>query len=182
MNSLSLVGEVGIVRADSLIVASWNPDPNSCSPIEPKFGAAYSVRGAAYFKKKDYARAAADLDEGLELEPDGDLLASPGYIVEENFEYANACKAWLLATCPVEKYRDGKKAVEFAHKAIANHQNPRREFLEVLAAAHAEAGDFTEAVRWQERALQDSISAQEPGDAARRRLELYRNKQPYREE
>jgi len=47
-----------------------------------------------------------------------------------------------------------------------------------LAAAYAEAGDFDEAARWQERALADpSFTNYEDG---LRRLELYRNQQPYR--
>ncbi len=49
----------------------------------------------------------------------------------------------------------------------------------VAAAACAELGNFEAAVRWQERALQ---SPEFKDDAtAKRRLEMYRKKQPYRE-
>ena len=49
----------------------------------------------------------------------------------------------------------------------------------LVAAAFAEIGDFEEAARWQERALEDPALS---GDAeARARLDLYRKKQPYRQ-
>lgn len=49
-----------------------------------------------------------------------------------------------------------------------------------LGAAYAEAGNFTEAVRWEEKALANAEFAKENGDLARKRLELYRKQQPYR--
>lgn len=52
--------------------------------------------------------------------------------------------------------------------------------MDVLAAAYAEAGDFAEAVRWQERALADPQYRDD--ENMKRRLELYRKKMPYREQ
>ena len=43
----------------------------------------------------------------------------------------------------------------------------------------AEVGDFPEAIRYQEQALQDKSFA-ENNDEARRRLKLYQEKKPYR--
>jgi hypothetical protein len=40
------------------------------------------------------------------------------------------------------------------------------------------SGDFTEAVRWEEKALEDPLLNNAPN--ARRRLELYREGRPYR--
>ena len=48
-----------------------------------------------------------------------------------------------------------------------------------LAAAHAEAGQFDQAVRWQEKAIPLAPEAQR--DVLRRRLELYQQGKPYRE-
>jgi hypothetical protein len=50
-----------------------------------------------------------------------------------------------------------------------------------MAAAQAEAGDFTAAVEWQKKALADEGYAKEKGDTVRKRLELYEARQPYRE-
>ena len=57
------------------------------------------------------------------------------------------------------------------------------DYLDTLAAAYAEAGDFDAAVKWQEKALgllaKDDEQNRKDFDA---RLTLYRAKKPYREE
>ena len=50
--------------------------------------------------------------------------------------------------------------------------------MELMAGAFAETGDFAEAVRWQQDALLSPMYLQN-NDAAGR-LELYRQKRPYR--
>ena len=104
-----------------------------------------------------------DFDQAEKLEPTNSHV----YLYRAN----------LLATCADAKYRDGKKAVEQAQKALKLEKRPGREFHEALAAAHAEAGDFEEAVRLQERVLQKNVD-----DDARARLALYRDKKAYRQE
>jgi tetratricopeptide (TPR) repeat protein len=78
-------------------------------------------------------------------------------------------RAWLLATCADPKIRDGRRAVEDARRAadLSGWKDPS--ILDTLAASLAEAGDFGEAVRWQERAL----SLQKLGEFEDR-LALYR--------
>ncbi len=63
--------------------------------------------------------------------------------------------AWLLATCPDEKFRAGRKAVELARQACVQTDWQSGGVLDTLAAAYAEAGQFTDAVRTQEQALAD---------------------------
>ena len=92
-------------------------------------------------------------------------------------------RAWLWATCPDEKYRDGKRAVESATRACKLTDWKVADYLDTLAAAWAEAGDFDAAVEWQENAL--GILAK--NDEQNRkdfeaRLTLYRAKKPYHEE
>ena len=87
--------------------------------------------------------------------------------------------AWLLATCPEARYRDGRHAVELATKACElsewqyNH-------VDTLAAAYAEAGDFEQAVRWQQMAIE--MASDSGRDDYRSRLALYKSGKPYREE
>jgi serine/threonine-protein kinase len=54
--------------------------------------------------------------------------------------------------------------------------------LDVLAAAYAEAGQFDEAVRYQTRALDDPELKGDLRTAAGQRLELYRQKKPFRDQ
>lgn len=124
----------------------------------------HTCRAMAWSDKKDYAKAIADYTEARRLDP--------------KFPMALNGFAWLLATCPNEKMRDGKRAVQLAQEGLKLNKEDAP-MMDTLAAAYAEAGNFDEAVRWQERALEDP---QLKSDAdARRRLELYRKKQPYRE-
>ena len=53
--------------------------------------------------------------------------------------------AWVLATSPDDKLRDGKRAIELATKAaeVSNYETPH--VLSTLAAAYAETGDFEKA-------------------------------------
>jgi nucleotide-binding universal stress UspA family protein len=89
--------------------------------------------------------------------------------------------AWLLATCPDDRLRDGKKGVAFARKAceLWGWEDPSG--LDTLAAAYAEDGQFDEAVKWQKRALEVLGYSGRQGEAARLRLELYQAGRPYRD-
>ncbi len=57
--------------------------------------------------------------------------------------------AYFLATCPVDVLRNGEEALGVARWIVERPGNARPEFLDTLAAAHAELGDFAEATRIQ---------------------------------
>ena len=125
-------------------------------------------RGWAYERKGEYKKAADDYNSAL-TQHVGTALALNNL-------------AWLKATCPDEKFRDGKEAVRLAREVCERTGNREGMFLDTLAAAHAEAGDFAAAVKAQERALEDRGYARKDGEGARKRLQLYQNKKPYRSE
>ena len=90
--------------------------------------------------------------------------------------------AWLLATSPDDKLRDGRLAYEIATRCCqaTNHEEP--EYLDTLAAAQSEIGQFNEAVATMRQALElakrkDSVEAVVAFEA---RLGNYLNKSPYR--
>jgi tetratricopeptide (TPR) repeat protein len=91
--------------------------------------------------------------------------------------------AWILATSPDPKLRDGRKAVELAERSyqLIGDQNPI--VAATLAAAYAEAGRFADAIRVEERALQMATDAgdQKLAENFRREIELYRSGTPYRQ-
>jgi lysophospholipase L1-like esterase len=92
-------------------------------------------------------------------------------------------RAWLLATCPEDRYRDGARALELLRNL---REPPARDpgFWMVRAAISAELGRFTEAVEFQKLALSLLGDGQEspPGmvDECLARVSLYQSQQPYR--
>jgi TPR repeat protein len=87
---------------------------------------------------------------------------------------------WQLATCPHPEARDGRAAVIYAEKAVAATSRTNAFYLDTLAAANAEAGDFVKAVTIQKEAIALSASEAEKNDYASR-LKLYESKTPYRQ-
>ena len=67
--------------------------------------------------------------------------------------------AWLLATYPDSKSRDGTEAVQLAERACALTDRRIPALLDTLAAAYAEAGDFPRAISVVEEALKRAHSA-----------------------
>jgi tetratricopeptide (TPR) repeat protein len=136
--------------------------------LDPRLTSAYVERGIARRELKQYDKALADFDKALEIE-----AKSP---------FAMSAKAWLLATCPDAKLRDGKKALELAKSADERCKTKEPRYMEALAAAHAETGDFDAAVALQKSVVLDAEYVKENGDGPKKRLDLYSSKMPFREE
>ena len=84
--------------------------------------------------------------------------------------------AWLLATHPDPRLRDGQLAIEFAQRAIEVTNPPYWTYVDTLAAAYAAAGDYENAVKQQRRAIGISNSSNK---GALKRLQLFSNGQIY---
>ena len=89
--------------------------------------------------------------------------------------------AWFLATCGDPKSAGRNNAVVFAEKAVAATNRKQVGYLDTLAAAYAETGQFAKAISIQQEAIALSQSEQEKKDLASR-LKLYENKSPYRDQ
>ena len=89
--------------------------------------------------------------------------------------------AWIEATCPDSSVRNGKDAVTAATKACELTSWKESSWIDTLAAACAESGDFQRAIQFEEQALGAGDSPDSEQKAMCERLALYKQSQPYRE-
>lgn len=170
--------------------------------LKPDFALAYTNRGNAWDDQGEDDKAIADYGKAIEFKPDhAEAYTNRGIVWKAKGEYAKAIHdynkaietnpdytpaydnlAWLLATCPDAKIRNGKQAVAHALKLIElfNGILPAYQ-MNTLAAAYAEDGQFDKAVKMQQQAMEVFEDEAEKKDFLSR-LELYRQKKPCREE
>lgn len=163
--------------------------------FDPKLVTAYVSRSNAWLAKKDYDKAIVDQTEVIRLEPTGKRYRHRAgiWLTKKDYEkaiadYGDAIRlepkdhmtlvilSRMLATLPEARFRDGKRALELAKKAQELDSN--FPCLEVLAAAYAELGNFEEAIRWQEKAVQHPLATGLLDPSIR--LKLYHDKKPAR--
>jgi regulation of enolase protein 1 (concanavalin A-like superfamily) len=92
--------------------------------------------------------------------------------------WALESRARLLAACPDERIRDADQALRDATKACELMQDKNPLFLSTLAMAHANRGDFENAVKYQEQVR--DVAPQALWPELNDRLTLYRQKKPFR--
>jgi tetratricopeptide (TPR) repeat protein len=95
-----------------------------------------------------------------------------------------AQRAWVLATHPDPRRRNADLAVRFAEDACAADRGRNPQWLDILAAAYAEAGTFDRAVATARKALSVLSAAGDAtlADRVRGRLRLYESGKPFRAE
>jgi tetratricopeptide (TPR) repeat protein len=158
----------GLIHMEARQVDDAILDFSSAIELAPDTELLYRNRAMAHARKKDWPKAAADYDKVVELNPDS-AVGQNGL-------------AWLLCTAPDAKVRDGKRALAAAKKACELTGYKNGGYLDTLAAAYAELGEFDKAVEWQEKALKAGDIPIKDMDAARARLELFKGKKAYRGE
>jgi len=130
------------------------------------------TKGQSLIEAGDYEQGLAALKEA----------ADAGYLLGQN------SLAWHYATAKDPRFQDGKKAVSYAEKAVAQLHD--YETLDTLAAALARDGQFKKAAETETEAL--GLLEKETGRPAedqqaaeerfRSRIELYQGGQAYTEE
>lgn len=136
------------------------------SKLDPKQGLANLLRGQAYMEQKRYLHAKTEFEQALRLCKKAEI--------PEVYE----AMALLLAACPMESVRNGKKAVTYATEACRLTKSEVWVHFDTLGAAHAEAGDFSLAIQAAEKALELAPAENQP--AIRQRKALYEKNEPYR--
>ena len=123
------------------------------------------MRGDALLNVGKHAEAIADFEKALKVKPN------------ESGVLNNL--AWVLATSPDDKLRDGKRAIELGKKACEETQYKAAHILSTLAAAYAETGDFEKAIEWSKKAVE--LAEDENKENLEKELKTYQDKKPVRE-
>jgi tetratricopeptide (TPR) repeat protein len=144
-------------------------DFNSALGISPGFFIAAVKRGQANERLGRYDRSLADYDKVISLQP---MIGSRAL--------AKSARAWLRATCPNPAFRNGQQAVADAKAACNLTSWDNGDYIDTLAAAYAEAGDFDAAVKFEKKAISKTRDA-DSIKSAQQRLALYEQHHPHRE-
>ncbi len=142
----------------------------------------YEYRGDAYLNVGKHAEALKDYEEALKLKPNN--REPSNWHLLNNF-------AWVLATSPDDKVRDGKRALKMATEACEQTKFNEPTILSTLAAAYAETGDFDNASKFSSKAveaadlpenqLDDKADMANIKEQLRKELDNYKQKKPTRE-
>ena len=130
----------------------------------PTEALALAGRGDAFVVLRDWNRAGEDYREAMRFNP--------------RLGRAYRGAAWLLATCPDERFRRADLAIQSAEKAIELSGDSDWTYLDTLAAAQASAAQYNEATQTIAKAIQ--IAPENLIDTLKSRLALYADGQPYR--
>jgi tetratricopeptide (TPR) repeat protein/4-amino-4-deoxy-L-arabinose transferase-like glycosyltransferase len=172
--------------------------------VSPYDAAAHSALGSASAENGDLLSAAQHLGYVMTLRPEVEqahaqlrqillsLAKEPNGLQRLREIATNAPDsprmldelAWLLATYPDSKTRDGTEAVRLAERACVLTERRIPALLDTLAAAYAEAGDFPRAISVAEEALSRARSSGD-NDAVKLTesiLGSLRENLPYRQE
>ncbi len=180
----------------------WTEEIADCQAaiqLDAKSEAAYSNLSGAYMMAGDLDKGLDSAKKSLEMNPDDDItlkfeaeifnrkkdFLSERAVYEKLLEVTpdrpltlnNA--AWALATRTDPLARDGKKAVELATKACELSKWGKASFIDTLAAAYAEAGDFASAIKYETQVLASPSLNEAAKPEIQARLELYQKNQPF---
>ena len=169
--------------------------------VDPRMYVAIYQRGALYMQQHKWDLAMADFNTALKVSPSFFLasikraevnqalgrydkaLAELTHIINLRPRYhtdalARSDRAWLYATCPDPAFRNGKQAVADATAACKIDSWDNWDYIDTLAAAYAETGDFKNAIKFEEKALRKA--GREDTKSAQARLALYQQQRPFR--
>jgi tetratricopeptide (TPR) repeat protein len=175
-------------------------------------GFTYYCRANAYAAKKDFTKALSDLgksiqcdkkegkkDSHLSFKLRANIYISLGmykHAIKDFKSMAKDAKNWdglpklaeVYATCRNPKYRDGKKAVYYALKAIEQINKKKKKqkgsrkvhpyYLDLLAAAYAQDGQFKKAIECEEQAISEE-KHRKTKKVYQERLKLYSQGEAY---
>ena len=175
---------------------------NAAVAQSPRSSAPYHNRAVFYYRQRKYKLALSDLDTTLSLQRTNlwaailraDVCVKLGDYFRALKEYNHLLpitgisdlramtlngRAWLEATCPDSRFRNGQQAVTDAKKAVAYGGPNKANYLGTLAAAYAETGDFDSAIRYEQEAMTHQ-NERDPLPDPKGPMNAYRQHRPYR--
>ena len=139
---------------------------------EPKNVSALRLRADTLLGVGDHLAAIKDYEKALE------------YGIEEPTQRSGVLNnlSWVLATSPKDDVRDGERALKFGQEAAELTEFKEAHILSTLAAAHAEKGNFEEAIKWSTKAVElGREDKHEQIEQLEQELESYKQGKPWRE-
>lgn len=143
-------------------------DLNACIKLKPSFLLAFITRAKVNAVLGNCKSSLADLDQIIALHP-----------AQATHAATLSTRAWVRATCADPALRNGQQAVADAKAACNINGWSKGDYIDTLAAAYAEAGDFDSAVRFEEKAIPKFHAADDKA-MAERHLAMYRQHQSLR--
>jgi tetratricopeptide (TPR) repeat protein len=185
--------------ADKKEAALAIADYSQALRLDPKMVPALAGRATAYADKQEFERAIADYTKAIQFSAnDASLFSNRGTVYINRRKYAKAIAdfmqatrldpkfapawnnfAWVLATCPNEQLRDGKRALDCARRACELSNGKVAGHLCTLAAAYAESGNFAEAIRWEKQAIAVGLASKYEKDRSDMRMKCYQAGEAY---
>ncbi|MCC9657871.1 tetratricopeptide repeat protein [Rhodopirellula sp. JC737] len=162
-------------QAIDMLSGVLDRDPNNASVLRS--------RGDAYLAVGDHAEAIADYEKALtnlDEDNEGDAIILPSVL--NNL-------AWVLATSPKDDVRNGARSLELGLRAVELTKEEEAHILSTLAAGYAETGDFENARKWSEKAVEAAKKEIEEGadeesvqiNQLQEELDSYKSEKPWRE-
>ena len=140
-------------------------DFNESVRLAPQSVMAYNFRAGVHYARGEYAAAIRDHMEALKRDP-----RQAGTFNQ---------LAWIWSTAPELEIRNGERARECATRACELSEWSEPGYLDTLAAACAECGEFDDAMKWQRKAM-DQVSDPHRLTDFQSRLDLYASGKPAR--
>ena len=160
---------------------------------------AYSGRANARYSLRQFREALEDFSRAVELDGSNALVftdradahnhlgnwgrAAADYRQAINLDnalgraYQGA--AWLMATCPDQRFRDASRALQAAERAVELDGGGDYRYLDTMAAAYAANGNYEKAVTYVTDAIE--LAPESEIKALKNRKTLYTQNQPFQQ-